>query len=235
MTLSNNILVASQPFVTQKAANVSTEKFWEYIYVQSRFMFYVMLLTGLPIYIYAEELLLVWLDVVPDNTVEFVRAIVVYSIVLSFQKSLDLSFKSYNKMSQYQIVDACIILLTIPVVYLALSYGAKLYYTFIIFSVVRIIDYIAILFIARVKIGLNIRSYTKNVILPAFIGGIIFIILTQISTKITEQNNLFLLFIYMVLTVIIALLLLYLFSFKEKEKMLIRLFCIHIINKMIKR
>lgn len=55
MTLSNNVLVASQPFITQRAANVDISTFWTYIFIQSRVMFYIMMLTGLPIYIYMQN------------------------------------------------------------------------------------------------------------------------------------------------------------------------------------
>ena len=221
MTLSNNVLVASQPFITQRAANVDIATFWTYIFIQSRVMFYIMMLTGLPIYIYAEQILRLWLDTIPEYTVEFVRAIVIYTIVMSFQKSLDLSFKAYNKMATYQIVDACCLLLTIPSVYVALKLGAPLYYAFLLFSVIRLIDYIAVLFVAKYKNNLLISEYFYNVVIPSIIGFVIFFLVDFLFGHISKSENFIILLVYMMMSIIIAFVLLYLLSFRSNEKEMI--------------
>lgn len=218
MTLSNNVLVASQPFITQKAANVEIDTFWKYIFLQSRIMFYIMMMTGLPIYIYAEQILKLWLDIIPEYTVEFVRTIIIYAIIMSFQKSLDLSFKAYNKMATYQIVDASCLLLTIPAVYVVLKLGAPLYYAFLIFSIIRLIDYIAVLFVAKYKNNLLISQYLYNVVVPSIIGFVIFFLVDFVFERIPESDNYILMFIYMIVSIIITMVLLYLFSFKRSEK-----------------
>ncbi len=232
MTLSNNILVASQPFITQRASNVDIATFWKYIFIQSRVMFYIMMLTGLPIYIYAEQILRLWLDTIPEYTVEFVRAIVIYTIVMSFQKPLDLSFKAYNKMATYQIVDASCLILTIPAVYVVLKLGAPLYYAFLLFSLVRLIDYIAVLFVAKYKNSLLISQYFYNVVIPSIIGFVIFFFVDFLFIHIPESDNLIFVLLSMLASIIITIVLLFLFSFRKDEKEMVNRVLLSLKNKI---
>lgn len=232
MTLSNNIFVASQPIITQRAANVDIATFWKYIFIQSRIMFYIMMLTGLPIYIYAEKILKLWLDTIPEYTVEFVRAIVIYTIVMSFQKSLDLSFKAYNKMATYQIVDASCLILTIPAVYVVLKLGAPLYYAFLLFSLVRIIDYIAVLFVAKYKNNLLISQYFYNVVIPSIIGFVIFFFVDFLFMHIPKRDNLIFVLLSMLASIIITIVLLFLFSFRKEEKEMVNHVLLSLKNKL---
>lgn len=221
MTLSNNILVASQPFITQQAATADRDKFWKYIFSQARFMYFIMLLTSLPIYVFAEQLLKLWLTEIPDNTIQFVRAIMIYAIVSSIQKSLDLSFKAFNKMSHYQIVDATIIVLTLPCVYLVLNFGAPLYYAFIIFSVIRIIDYFAVVYIAKIKIGLNVPKIMQQVLVPMIRGGIIFVVITVLFQVINIEPHLLNLLCGIILLEVVGVILVFLAGITKVDRDLI--------------
>lgn len=229
MTLSNNVLVASQPFVTQKAATVDKNVFWDYIFMQSRMMFYIVSITALPIFIYVEPLLKLWLKDVPLYTVDFVRAILFYVLIMSFQKPLDLSFKSYNKMVYYQIVDAIVLLITLPTVFVALKLELPLYVTFLSFSIIRIIDYVAVLLVAKNQLALSITSYLKKVILPCIMCFFIMIILIFCFINRLSTDNLLLVFLCILFNVLLFITLIYLFVMTNKEKDM----CIHFLSRII--
>lgn len=100
--VSGNVVVASQPFIMQQAGVVDKTRFFDYIFLQTKVLFYIISLTSLPLYIYCEDVLALWLKEVPIYTLEFTRAILVYMVIMSFQKSLDIAFKSYGVMAKYQ-------------------------------------------------------------------------------------------------------------------------------------
>ena len=221
MSLSNNVFIASQPFIVQQAASVNINYFWNNIFTQSRAIFYVISLTALPIFIFSESILCIWLDDVPSNSIEFTRTILIYLVIMSFQKSLDLAFKAYNKLPLYQITDSVVTLLTLPLIYLTLRLSYPLYYTFILFSLVRIFDYIIILIIAHKKLNLSICNYLKNVIYPAAITLLIYILIAILCQNIPQTQNIFILFFYILIVVIVAAILLYLIVLTKYEKKLI--------------
>ena len=165
--LANNIVLASQPYIMQSAAKNDRQYFFSLIYVQSRIIFQIIALTVAPLYLFSEQILQLWLKDIPDYTNEFMRAILIYMLTLSFQKSIDIAFKSFGNIAKYQIVDTVIYALSLPIGYIILKNGAPLYYIFYVLAVTRLIDYVFVLKLANVQIHLNIKLYTAKVILPS--------------------------------------------------------------------
>lgn len=164
--LSSNVVIASQPYIMQKAPSVERKEFFSFIHTQSRIVFCLTMVAILPVYIYSDEILSIWLKVVPDYTGDFLRAILIYMAVMSFQKSIDIAFKSFGDIAKYQVIDTIVTIMTLPIAYLTLRLGAPIYAVFYVFSIVRLVDYIIILFLAQRKLGLSIWQYIKHVVYP---------------------------------------------------------------------
>ena len=220
--ISGNIVVASQPFIMQKAGIVERERFFDYIFMQTRILFYIISITCLPLYIYCDNILILWLKEVPQYTVDFTKAILIYMVIMSFQKSLDIAFKSYNVMAKYQIIDTAFTILTLPAAYFILKEGYPLHYAFYAFSVVRVIDYIAILLLAKEQINMSIVSYIKHVLLKCLYATFIAIIVGGIFAVFLESNNLFTLVLYACSLVVIVFILYYVLVFTNQEKQIIK-------------
>ena len=222
MTLSNNVFIASQPHATQIAASSSRDSFWNIIFAQSRIMFFIVMLTALPVFVFAAPILKLWLDIIPPNTTEFVRALVIYMIVMSFQKSIDLSFKAYNIMAKYQLIDAGILLTVLPISYYILKCGFPYHYVFYTFSIVRIFDYVALLFLARQQIGLNLLHYFSEVVIPAIKGIFIFVLLSIVVTKIQISDNIIYLCLATISLFLAASLMIFLLCFNDQERSILK-------------
>lgn len=220
-SVSGNIVVASQPFITQKAATVERDVFWQYIFQQSRAIYYIIIITTFPIFLYANDILNFWLNNIPDGTLNFVRAILVYMVVMSFQKPLDLAFKAYNCLALYQIVDSIILFCTLPVIYIILQMGFPLYYAFLIFSLLRIVDYVVVLFVAKYQIGLKIRMYILNVFCPAVICFVLISIIGILFTLLPETQNFLILVLYILLLLVVSSCSIYLFILNSNERMVV--------------
>lgn len=219
--ISGNVIVASQPFIMQQAGIVDRNRFFYYIYLQTRILFYIISLTCLPLYVYCQEILSLWLTDVPFYTVQFTQAILIYIVVMSFQKSLDLAFKSYGIMAKYQLIDTIITLSTLPGAYLVLKLGYPLHYVFYIFSVVRIFDYIIILFLARYQINMPITDYFRFVVVRCLLAAFIAIIIGKIFFCYFVSTNVCTLIVYSILIIFITLLMYYVFVFSQDEKKII--------------
>lgn len=219
--VSGNVIVASQPFIMQQASVVEKKQFFDYIFLQTRMLFYIISLTCLPLYIYCDNILALWLKEVPQYTLDFTRAILIYMLVMSFQKSLDVAFKSYGVMAQYQIVDTSIAILTLPAAYLVLALGAPLHYVFYVFSVIRILDYTAILCLANKQIGLSVTAYLRKVIIPSIKAVVILIAVGAFFTLLFKSNNIFTLFINVLLIVAVAAFVYYHLVLSKSERELV--------------
>ena len=219
--ISNNVVVASQPFITQQSAVVEKEKFFNYIHFQSRIVFFCVAITVLPIYIYCGEILNLWLADVPKYGVEFVQAVLIYVVIMSFQKSIDLAFKSYGNIAKYQIVDAFIILLTLPVAYLILIAGMPLHFVFYGFAIIRLLDYVGILILGKKQLGWDLVAYGKDVALPCLEATAIFVIIGFLFTRFLIASNILLLACWTTLVLAVSCLSLYLFVCNSDERTLV--------------
>ena len=219
--VSGNVVVASQPFIMQQAGVVDKTRFFDYIFLQTKVLFYIISLTSLPLYIYCEDVLALWLKEVPIYTLEFTRAILVYMVIMSFQKSLDIAFKSYGVMAKYQMVDTSIILLTLPAAYFVLALGCPLHYAFYAFSVIRIIDYTAVLWLANKQIGLSVSDYFVKVVLPCIKCVVVMVVVGMFSNIVLKSINVLTLIAYSTLVVLITCIAYYFFVFNRSERDLV--------------
>lgn len=233
-TISSNVVVASQPYVTQQSAVVEDKKFFSYIHLQSKVVFLCTSLIVLPLYIYSSNILSLWLKEVPQYANEFMRAVLIYTVVMSFQKPIDLAFKSYGKIAKYQMLDTAILLLTLPVVYLLLKVKLPMHFAFYGFSAVRLIDYGFVLLLARKEINMNIKDYIKKVCYPSIKECAIFIVLVLFFEAFCKANNLFMLFLWIFLVVLVAILLVYLLALNTEEKRIIKEFVSSVSHENIK-
>ena len=232
-SLSGNVVVASQPLIMQKAAIVEQNVFWQYIYHQSRAVFYIIAFTAFPIYVYAEEILQIWLTEVPNGTLSFVRVILIYLVVMSIQKPLDLAFKAYNRLTLYQIIDASVLLFSLPVVYVTLYKGAPLSSAFIVFIAVRIIDYTAVLLIARKQLSMKLMDFFNYVVIPCVSCSFVLAIIGAFFTCLPSQTNILILGGRVVIMLCVSLLALFLLVLNNKERQIIKSFIVNIMKRIL--
>ena len=232
MSLSNNIIVASQPFIVQKAASSDRKEFWPLIFKQSKIMFLIIFITVLPVFIYSDEILEIWLTIIPENAAMFIRTVLVYMIVMSFQKSLDLAFKSYNKMPLYQMIDAVVCLTSLPICILTLKLGAPIYSVFIVFSIIRCVDYICVIYLAKLQLGLNISAYFKQVLYPALKSLVVGTVLVYVFSKYMIPNSIWSLLFYIILVCCLLVMSIFFIALTRKEKAIIFEFINNKIHKL---
>ena len=219
--LSTNVVTASQPLLFQEAATASKETFWSHAFIQTKAVYYFVIITTTPIFVYAPQLLSLWLDEVPDNSISFVRVVLIYLLIMTFQKPLDIGFKAYNKMVKYQIIDSSVILLSLPAIYLVLNWGLPLYWAFIVLSIVRLIDYAILFILAEKTIGLNIKNFFLQVFSSICYSTILSVAVGYFFYKWLNYPQWYTILILVVIMVFILLVLFYLFTFSKKEKDLI--------------
>ena len=159
------------------------------------------------------------------------HAVLIYVVVMSFQKSLDLAFKSYNKMPVYQIFDTCITLLSLPLIYVVLKYDAPLYSAFLVMSFVRLVDYIVVVIIGKIQLDLPVLTFTRDVVLPTFVTIAILAVVGFLFFLLPPVSNIFVLAVLAMLNFSSGCLAVYFIILNTKEKELVN----KMISKILKR
>lgn len=99
------------------------DKMHNLIIMSSKFSFYLMLVLSLPIFVEIDEILRLWLKIVPEHTANFVRLILCCSVIDIFRNPMNTSIHATGDIKVFQIWEATTLLLIVPLAYLALKLG----------------------------------------------------------------------------------------------------------------
>lgn len=218
-TFASNIQTAVNPQIIKAYAESEKERFFSLVYMSSKYCFFLLFLLALPIIIETHLILSLWLGDVPDHTVNFVRIILVMTLLDGWSNPLFISNLATGKVRTYQITLSAISYLLMPVTYYALKYTNIPEVVFLCVFVCKILEQIARIYIAHSQIGLVIKQYLIKVVLPnlmvCFISSII-PIASYLMLSRTLTNSLFI----MALSVVSVFFFVYAFGMTQAERIM---------------
>lgn len=159
-----NFQMALNPQITKNYASGDLKQMHSLVFASSKYSFFLLLFLSLPVIIEAEQILTVWLKIVPAHTVNFVRLILCIIMVDAVANPLIVSAQATGKIKIYQAVVGGILLLIVPVAYLVLKLGGIPESAFAVHLVFTILAQIARVWMIRPLIRLSIREYIKKVV-----------------------------------------------------------------------
>lgn len=118
-----NFTMAMNPQITKSYAAGDYEYMLKLLYRGSRLAFYMMFLLSLPIILNAHYILQLWLGIVPDRTVSFVRLILLLAMSDILSNTLITTILATGRVRNYQLVVSSAQLLNLPISYIALRMG----------------------------------------------------------------------------------------------------------------
>ena len=116
-----NFQMAMSPQITKSYASNDFAYFHKLIYASSKYSFYFSFL-AIPILFETNLLLTIWLKVVPEYTVNFVRILLFISLISCLANPLILAVKSTGKIKRYEIILGIVSLSVVPLAYAALKW-----------------------------------------------------------------------------------------------------------------
>lgn len=116
MLLVQNFQTAVRPQLTKAVAQGDNERVFFLINQGSRFSFYLMMVMAVPVMIATPDLLRIWLNTVPDYTVDFIRWSLIY-LLLDTQSRFHIhAILSMGKIRNYEMIVGGTKLLAVPLV-----------------------------------------------------------------------------------------------------------------------
>ena len=162
----NNFTVAINPQITKSYASGEMERMYSLVCRGAKFSYFAMLLVALPIVCEAEKILNIWLTVVPEHTVIFVRLSLVLGVFDCIGASGYTACAAAGKMKRYALILTPIGLLEFPLTWMFFGMGAPAVSTYYLYIFVKFLVVIARLFLLRDMVGLTPVIFVKNVFRP---------------------------------------------------------------------
>ena len=157
-------MTALNPQITKSYAAKDFQYMKTLVQQGTRLSFYMLLLLSVPILIETETILSLWLTIVPDHTVLFVRLILILAMCESLSGTLITAMLATGNIRNYQIVVGGLQLLNFPLSYVALKIGLAPEFTMVIAIIISIINLFVRLLFLQNMIGLSAKYYLKVVV-----------------------------------------------------------------------
>ncbi|WP_195660669.1 MULTISPECIES: oligosaccharide flippase family protein [Bacteroides] len=184
-----NFTQAFNPQITKRYAAAEYESLMKLLVTCSKYSYFLMYVLALPLFFNAHYILKLWLGIVPDYTVVFVRWILVFLLAESLSRPIVTAKTANGNIRNYQIIVGLTILLVIPIAYLGLKIGLPV--TFVAFA--NALVSIIVLFIRIYLLKGNFpfwssRTFIKRVICNVLLVTLISCVLPSISYHILPDG-----------------------------------------------
>lgn len=171
-TFIGDITVAFLP-QTIAAYKNDKERFYSLQFIAAKFRFMACISLCIPLYVFTKQILVVWLEDVPDGTILFIKWILIYLLVRTFHDPIDSAFKAANKLKHYQIAELIVLLSNLPISLAVLKLGAPLWSVFVVMSIVEAVNLIVILILGKRILSFRSVEYAVRIILPSVLLAVV--------------------------------------------------------------
>ena len=165
----SNIQVAANPQIIKSYATGEFDYYLNLIYRISKYSYFLMLFFAIPVILNIKYILMIWLGEVPEYTVSLIILGLIFCLIDCLHGPLWTSMQATGKIRNYQIWISLILLLNVPLTYLALKLGFSPNSILIIQIIVSFCTLIVRLFFSWRYAFLKISDYLKRVLVPIFI------------------------------------------------------------------
>ena len=163
---NNNTLVAVRPSIMQSAAVLSASQLFEKILLVSRISYFGILVLVVPIIVYCDKLLSIWLVDVPDYSGLFTQLVLIAVTIRALHEPLNMFYMSIGKIKRMMLLETIIMVGALVISYICLKLGAGITVVFVILIVMECVIIFGLVSNAKLELKLSINDYYFKVIFP---------------------------------------------------------------------
>lgn len=216
--LSTSFYTAVAPPLTKSYSSGNTEYMNSLFWFSSKAIFLLSFVILLPIFIQTEYILTLWLGEVTPYIVNFVRIILVYSLILAVGNPITSIVQAAGKVKQYHTIVDGFSLLVFPLSFIILKLGYSPELALIAMVIIFSIAHLLRLVVLSKTITFSIYKYIKKFILPCLVIMATCGIVIYVTGLYKCDGNKYLPLLYMLISVILSGVLTFMILFDKQER-----------------
>lgn len=169
--------MASQPQIMKYFAQGKIAEMSHLIVNNSKYCSLILLCPIIPIFIYVDKLLYIWLGQVPEYSCSFVRITLIYTFLCSIDAPVGMGIHAVGKMKLPNCTTAIVNFMNFPVVYLVIKLGANPIVSYCFTLTALPINICIDLFIVKRYTGFPVTDFVRKALIPiayiAIIGAVL--------------------------------------------------------------
>jgi O-antigen/teichoic acid export membrane protein len=165
-----NFQIAIIPQITKRYASGHIDSMLDIVCLGSKYSFILLYIIALPLFFKSSYVLNLWLGFVPQYSVDFLRLILIVSLIDCTATPLGKAIDATGNIKVFQIIISCVLLLDIPLSYILLKIGGYAYSVMYISIFTSSIGLCVRLFFLKKNIPqMKVKKYLFNVLIPCLI------------------------------------------------------------------
>lgn len=225
-----NFIQALNPQIVKHYASKNIEIMHDLILKGCRFSYFLIMIFSIPLILEAPVVLKVWLGVVPEYTVIFVRLTLLLSLFDAFTGILSTAQGATGRIKKYQIVLTLIGILHLPLSILLFYLGFDAYYAMYIYLVIIIIlQTVRVSFVCN-SIKISKLIFFRKVVLPCLYVTVLSIVL-PLTLHCYMQESILSFIVISILSVLVSLTIIYFIGLYKEERNFINQYVYKLIKK----
>lgn len=213
----SNFQMAVKPQIIKSYATGDTNYMTTLIIRSSKFSFYLLFILSLPIILEVDQILQLWLKIVPEYAAIFTVLVLVVILIDSVSGPLMTSVQATGKIKTYQAVVGSLQLLILPISYIFLKIGYSPEVTLYINILISLIALLFRMFFLKRLINFPVFEFLKEVIFKSTIIVVVSICL-PLFIRINLDMTIIRLLIIVFLSFIWSGMIIYIIGLNKHEK-----------------
>lgn len=160
---SQNFTTALNPAITKAYGAKNYEYMTKLMYSGSKLVFVLLYTLMLPLFIKCHYVLELWLGIVPEYSVTFIRILLVQTLVVTMWTPLFISGLATGKIKSFGLITSCLNIFQVVVCYIILMMGASPEITVMSLGIWEILAYSVQLYTLGKLIDFSLWDYFKKV------------------------------------------------------------------------
>lgn len=166
MQFVNNFTTAINPQITKSYAAGETESVFSLVCRGAKFSYFLMLFFSLPLMFEAESVFKLWLKIVPNHSVVFLRLSLLAAMIHIIGNTGVTACMATGNIKRYVIWITTVGCFVFPLTWIAFVFGAPAEATYVIFIIVYVAVHVARLYIMRSLLNFPTMRFVKDVVWP---------------------------------------------------------------------
>lgn len=163
-----NFYNAVSPRVTKLYSSEHHEEMMDLVFMSSKLAFFLIMFFSIPMLIETPYILHLWLGTVPEYSILFTRLVIIELTIDIFNNPLDNALGASGRVRQFQIWVSSLLLLIVPLSYLALKVAEYPEIPFVISILVSILCFFPRLYFVHKFVALPVRQYLWKVVFVSY-------------------------------------------------------------------
>lgn len=167
MQFSSNVSVAVRPQVVKTYSVGATDEMSKLIYSAAKYLYLLLLIVSVPVFMEAYYVLELWLKIVPQYTVWFIRILIFFNFFAQMSVVLAMGIHATGKIKRISIINGSLYLSVLPLTYVVYKLHGSIYVAFTFNVLAVFIGCLCNVYTLGLTVKeITIPQFIKKVLLP---------------------------------------------------------------------